>query len=175
MFCFRFAKGMKMIEIKTLSPERWREARDLRLRSLKTDPAAFGSSYEEEEKLSESDWRERTKNALYAVSEEDKIVGSITFIFSDRVKSKHIANIYGFYVDQNFRGRGAGRMLLEKALELIRKNQNIVKVKLMVNPRQEAAFALYKSVGFVIVGEMKKEMKIGDTFYDEFAMEKMLD
>ena len=44
-----------LIEIKAVPASRWREARDLRLRALRTEPAAFGSSYEEEEKLSDND------------------------------------------------------------------------------------------------------------------------
>ncbi len=104
-----------MIEVKTLSSERWREARELRLQALKSDPIAFGSSYEEEEKLPEADWQRRMKNTLFALS-DDKLVGTTTYFFNDRVKTKHIARIFAVYVDTNYRGIGIGKKLLEKAL-----------------------------------------------------------
>lgn len=162
-----------MIEVKALPPERWREARELRLQALKTDPIAFGSSYEEEESLAEAEWQSRMKNALFAVS-DDKPVGTITYVFSDRVKTKHIARIFGVYVDPNYRGRGFGKKLLRNALELIQKNKGVVKIQLMVNQDQDAAVELYKDMGFVIVGQIKKEIKVGEQFYDELIMEKML-
>jgi len=163
-----------MIEVKTLSSERWKEARELRLLSLKTDPSAFGSAYEEEENFSETEWRRRTGNMLVALTEEDRLVGMITYVFSDRAKSRHIAHIYGFYVSQDYRGRGIGRKLLERALKEIRGNKGIAKIQLMVNTRQEAAVALYRSFGFTITGEMKRELKIGEEYHDEYVMEMLL-
>lgn len=162
-----------MIEIGTIPSERWNEARDLRLLALKTEPTSFGSSYEEEINFSEEEWKRRTANALFALSDDKRIVGSVTFLFSERIKTKHIAQIFGVYVVPDFRGRGVGRMLLEKALDLIRKNGEVVKVRLTVNTKQIPALTLYKSLGFSVVGELKKELKIGDNFHDELIMEKI--
>jgi len=163
-----------MIEIKILLPERWEEAKRIRLRALQTDPIAFGSSYEEEVRLSEADWKSRMKNAIFAVSkEEDRAVGTITHTFGDKIKGKHVARIFGVYVDPEYRRQGLGRKLMERALEVIRKNKEIVKVQLMVNQEQEVAIKLYKSFGFFVVGIMKKEIKFGGKFYDELIMEKM--
>ncbi len=69
---------------------------------------------------------------------------------------------------------GDGKKLLENALELIQENKGVVKVRLMVNQEQDVAVTLYKSMGFVVVGQMKKEIKVGERFYDELIMEKML-
>jgi RimJ/RimL family protein N-acetyltransferase len=163
-----------LIEIKFLPEDRWKEARELRLEALKTEPSAFGSSVEEEERLTEAEWRERTKNALVALS-DGRLVGTITYIFSHRVKTKHVAYIYGFYVGPDYRGQGFGRKLLEAALKNIGENKSIVKVQLQANPKQEAAIALYKSAGFQVVGELKKEMKIGGEYHNELVMEKYLE
>jgi hypothetical protein len=38
---------MNNIEIITLKPEEWKQYRDLRLRALKEEPQAFGSTYED--------------------------------------------------------------------------------------------------------------------------------
>jgi len=162
-----------MIEVTRLPPERWKEARDLRLTALQTEPTAFGSSYEEEANFTEAEWKRRTANALFAIS-DNRPIGTITYLINERVKTKHIAQIFGVYVDPNFRGRGVGRNMLEKALDLIGENKGIVKVRLTVNPQRTAAITLYKSLGFAIVGELKNELKVGGEFYDEVIMEKML-
>ncbi len=73
-----------------------------------------------------------------------------------------------------FRGRGVGKRLLERVFELIQVNKNIVKIQLMVNPKQVTAVRLYKSMGFTVVGQMQKEIKVGGEFYDELIMEKLL-
>jgi ribosomal protein S18 acetylase RimI-like enzyme len=163
-----------MIEIKILPANRWSELRDLRLEALRTEPTAFGSSVEEEEIFTEEIWRERTRHALVALS-DDKPIGTVTYILNNRPKTGHIAHIYGFYVTPSFRGQGIGRTLLETTLRNIQdERKDVIKVQLMANKKQEAAVALYKKLGFLIVGELRKELKVGNEFYDEFIMEKML-
>ncbi len=112
-------------------------------------------------------------NALFALS-DDKPVGTMTYLFGDRIKTKHIARIFAVYVKPDYRGQGIAKKLLDDALEQIRENKDVVKVQLMVNPKQKAAVTLYKSKGFTVVGELKRELKIGEEFYDEFVMEKVL-
>lgn len=162
-----------MIKITKLAADRWNEYRDLRLEALASDPLAFGSSLEEEERLTEDDWKRRIQNALFALFNE-RPVGMIVYIFNDRPKTKHVADIFGVYVSADYRGKGIGTKLLERALSLIRKNKEVVKVKLAVNPEQLSAVKLYKSAGFVVVGRMKKELKVGRRFFDELLMEKYL-
>lgn len=113
------------------------------------------------------------KNALYALSQGEP-VGTVTYVFGDKIKARHIARIFAVYVDPAYRGKGIGKRLLKRALELIQANKKIVKVQLMVNCEQRAALNLYKSVGFNAVGLLKKETKVRGRFYDELIMEKML-
>jgi ribosomal protein S18 acetylase RimI-like enzyme len=162
-----------LIEISGLPPERWKDYRRLRLEALKSDPSAFGSSFEEEEALTEDEWRKRIPNALFALS-DDNPIGMIGFFSNTRLKTKHAADIFGFYVRADHRGRGVGTRLLQQALVQIRKNKGILKVKLAVNPEQRAAVKLYKRAGFVGYGVSKKELKVGRRFFDMLYMEKHL-
>ena len=107
-----------MVEIKKLSADRWKDYRSLRLEALKNDPTAFGSSYGEEMKLSEKEWKRRMKNTLFALS-DNKPIGMIVYVFQKKAKIKHIANIFGVYVKREFRNRGIGKNLIESALLLI--------------------------------------------------------
>lgn len=162
-----------MITIKKLGEERWAEYRELRLEGLKSDSIAFGSAYEEENEMSEEDWKLRMKNALFALS-GDRLVGMIVVVNNERIKASHIANIFGVYVRKEYRGQKIGKKLMEAALKTTQKNQNFVKVSLTVNPEQTAAVNLYKSFGFELVGRLKKELKVDNIFYDEVIMEKFL-
>jgi len=161
-----------LVEIRKLPADRWRDYRDLRLEALKSDPSAFGSSFEEEETFTEDEWRKRIQNVLFALS-DGRPIGMIVYVFDEGLKTKHIAEIYGFYVSANHRGEGVGTRLLERALLHIRKNKRVIKVTLAVNPEQRAAVKPYRRAGFVVTGRTEKELKVGRRFYGMLFMEKM--
>ena len=162
-----------MIEIKKLSANRWKEYKNLRLEALREDATAFGSSYEEERKLSEANWKKRIKNTLFALS-NDELIGMIVYVFNNKRKIKHIANIFGFYVKKANRNHGIGKKLVESALSSIMKNKNVIKINLNVNPKQKAAVKLYRRFGFKVVGLLKKDLFVNEKFYDESIMEKFI-
>ena len=162
-----------MLEIRRLPAERWDDYRRLRLEALKSGPAAFASSVEEEETLSEGDWKRRIQNVFFAMS-GDKPVGMIVCAVSGRLKTRHTADIFGAYVRGEYRGKGIGGALLRAALSEIRKNKEVVKVRLSVNPEQKAAVKLYKKAGFVVIGRAQKDLKIGRRYHDLLQMEKLL-
>ena len=162
-----------MIKIKPLNEDRWQDYRDLRLESLKKEPLAYGSSYEETKDALEEHWRDRIKNVLFAL-DQDKPVGMIVYVRETMIKSKHIANIYGVYVAEEYRGRGVGKKLMDAALARIKEDHVIIKVKLTVNPVHKAAVKLYRNFGFKVTGKLKKELYFDGRFYDELVMEKLL-
>jgi len=168
----RFTR-LSSIGIRKLPRSRWKDYRNLRLEALKSDPSAFGSSFEEEVTLTEGEWKRRIKNILFAMS-NDTPVGMIGYVFGDRLKTKHIAEILGVYVNSGHRGEGIGTKMLGRALQMIRKNKRAVKAALWVNPEQLAAVRLYKKFGFVVTGKSKKSIKVGRRFFDMLLMEKML-
>ena len=160
-----------MIRIAKLPEDRWETYRALRLEALDTDPAAFGSSYEEETRLPEDLWRERINNVIFALSDE-RPVGMLSYVLSGRVKTRHVVNIYGVYVTPRYRGRGIGLMLMKRALSEIRKHRRIIKAQLSVNAHLRPAVELYKAAGFEEVGRARNELKVGGRYYDMLLMEK---
>ena len=160
-----------MIRIAKLPEGWWKVFRDLRLEALKNDPSAFGSSYEEERGFSEDIWRGRLKNVLFAFSEE-KPIGMLSYVFSNRIKTKHIVSFHGVYVAPRHRGLGIGGKLVKRALSEARKNRHIIKVQLSVNADLRPAVWLYKRAGFEEVGRVRKELKVAGRYYDLLLMEK---
>ena len=162
-----------LLKIGKLPVERWRDYRALRLEALRNDPQAFGSSTREEEKLTKEDWERRIRDVLFAL-DDDKPVGMTVFVLNDRPKTRHVASIFGVYVSPKYRRKGLGTRLLKAALLRIGKREGIVKVKLAVNPEQQSALRMYEKAGFVVVGRMRKELKVGRRFFDELMMEMLL-
>lgn len=163
-----------MVHFTRLSQKRWKEYRRLRLRALQAEPLAFGSTYEEELELNEQEWQVRMANALFAL-DRDRMVGVVVIIYHTKARTKHIANLYGFYVVPERRGQGLGRQLMEAAMEDIRNRGGVRKVMVWVNPGQEAAVSLYESFGFDRVGIVKEDLYYDGKYYDGLVMEKLLD
>jgi ribosomal protein S18 acetylase RimI-like enzyme len=162
-----------MLQIKKLPPERWREFKALRLEALQNDPLAFGSSYEEEINFTDKTWKEKIKNTLF-VTLNDIPIGMIVFVINSKKKLNHIAEIFGVYVREQYRDKKIGTQLIESAINLIRQNKSIKKIKLTVTSVQDAAVKLYSSFGFETAGRLQKELKYKDKFYDGIIMEKII-
>ena len=102
----------------------------------------------------------------------DKPVGMIGYYFEDKIKTKHVANIYGIYVTRAHRNQGIGSKLIASAISAIKGNKDILKIKLTVNPEQKFALKLYRKHGFSDVGTFRNELCINSRFYDELIMER---
>ncbi len=161
------------IDIIKLSPDRWKEFKELRLRALINDPIAFGRSYEYEKSFSHFEWKRilENDNFLFALV-DNQVVGMIGYKFSNQEKTKHIAEIIGVYVDPEFRGMNLGYQLIKEIMKLIKANK-FKKVRLGVNTQQESALRLYQKIGFEVVGNFQKELKVNNKYYDEFILEKI--
>ncbi len=160
-------------ELRWIGSDQWELYRDIRLEALRSDPSAFGSSYEEEKLYPEEVWRERVSNTLFAFA-DGKAVGLIGHVRQSRLSQRHIVHIVGFYVTNDHRGRGIGYLLLNGMLARIRDYGDVEKVSLVVSRNQINALNLYRKCGFKLVGELKKELKIGDSYYDELLMDLFL-
>jgi hypothetical protein len=80
--------------IRVVRVEEWERARDLRLRALADAPESFGSSLEEEERLSESAWRERmaSRDSVWFVEATDdyEFVGMAVGVLDDPSETAYL-------------------------------------------------------------------------------------
>lgn len=164
---------MDNIQIIKLTPDRWAEYKALRLRALKDDPQAFGSSHAKEAAYSDEKWRERTNDNVLFASNGDNLIGMMGIWQSEEDKEKKTANVFGVYVIPEFRSKGISKMLMQDLLDKLKSNPDISKLKLTVNKNQLAAVKLYETFGFKTISQEKALLGDGN-YYDEYLMEKDL-
>lgn len=140
---------MSDVSILVLPPERWREAKQLRLEALHTEPSAYASSYEDELAFSDDVWMSRLTSAFqrdgnltFFAEVEGELVGMAGAGWSSKAKMLHVAEVYAVYVKPSHRGKGIGKALMRRLLDDLKALPQIEKVKLGVTDGNEAAVAL---------------------------------
>ncbi len=86
--------------------------------------------------------------------------------------TQHVCEI-GIIVDPDYRGKGVGNRLLEKAIQTA-KHLGFEKICLSTFHTNSNAISLYKKFGFQEVGRRKKQFKIADEYIDEILMERKI-
>lgn len=165
------------IKIIKLPVDKWKDYKQLRLEALKKEPTSFAASIDDIKIQPDIYWKVRLNSkdsVLYFAQVDGQLVGVAGYRRDLGQKVKHKASIFGVYVQEKFRGGGIALKLLEKILEDLKSNKEIIKIDLDVNTKNTAAISLYKKLGFKIVGTYYKELKIGDDFIDLYEMEKII-
>jgi len=149
----------------------------LRLRALREEPEAFGSSYAESKDRPVEQAAERLRSAravgdftLGAFAGE-QLVGTVTFVRAPGLKNRHNGDIYGMYVAPEARGQGVGRALVEALIARARALDGLEQLLLAVTRRDSAAQALYRALGFTVYGLHPHALQMEDGRYlDEELM-----
>lgn len=150
----------------------------LRLRGLQESPAAFGSTYESEadtpleqiaERLARGAGRE---NVMFGAFDDDggALVGLAGLGRQTGRKTRHRAGVWGMYVAPEARGRGVGRVLMSALIAHARTLNGVERLTLGVEAGNEAARALYHSLGFVTYGIEPQAYKLDGEYWDSELM-----
>ncbi len=108
-------------------------------------------------------------DVVAVVAEEDGRVVGLCDVHRTRPKSElsHVG-VLGITIRKEYRDRGIGTAMIEKALELSRDKFEIVRLDVFtVNSR---AIALYRKLGFVEYGIFPASVKRGSRYYDQMMM-----
>lgn len=160
--------------IKKITSDSWHEFKNIRLEALKTEPQAFGDNYDFLLKKDDIYWQKNLNNkwqVWYGVYDTDLLVGIGSIKFARAIKFNHIAHLSGIFVKNDWRGKGIGKLLFKTRIDQAFERSGIVKLKLIVNKSQINAIGLYQSFGFQIVGDLKKEFKLENSYFDAYLME----
>ena len=93
-------------------------------------------------------------------------------VFNARPAYRHVAD-FSVYVERAWRGKGVGRVLLERLVELGRE-LGYHKLVLSAFPFNTAGVALYERLGFRTVGIYREQGLLDGRWVDTIIMEKVL-
>ena len=162
-----------MIEIRRLTNADVDDYRAIRLEALRGDPIAFGSTYEAEVERPRSHFEQRlAATAVFAAYADARIVGMAGFMREGGLKDRHKGFLWGMYVGPEARGLGVGRTLVQAVLD--HATEVVEQIILAVTQGNEAAIALYESLGFTVYGVEPRALKSGDRYWDDVLMVKFL-
>ena len=85
-----------------------------------------------------------------------------------------MAFVRSMYVVPDARGQGLGRRLLSAALAQAESWHGIEQVKLSVTASNQPAVHLYQSAGFVGVGLVPRALRLGNDYFDELIMLRVM-
>ena len=111
----------------------------------------------------------------YVAEDEGRIVGMYKIIPNQRDLGSHVANA-SFMVDPEYGGRGAGKAMGLHCLREARRAGFLAMQFNLVVSTNEAAVALWKKIGFSIVGTLPKAFRHQELGYvDAYVMYRFLD
>jgi GNAT superfamily N-acetyltransferase len=96
-------------------------------------------------------------NCVFVAEEDEKVVGWIHGFYSLRVESEFFVEIAGLVVDENYRRKGIGKILIEEVI-IWTKSKKCVSIRVRCNVKRIASHQFYHELGF----DLNKEQKIFD-------------
>lgn len=92
--------------------------------------------------------------------------------FNPREAYRHVVD-FSIYVERAYRGKGVGKVLLARLIELAREH-GYHKMVLSAFPSNSGGMALYERMGFRTVGVYKEQGMLDDRWVDTIIMEKLI-
>lgn len=148
----------------------------IRLEALECDREAFSASAEEHRALTLKDVAARlhtadpVNNFVVGAFAGERMVGTAGFYRDQGLKDRHKGHVWGVYVTREARSKGAGRELMRALLQRAVQIAGVEQILLSVATTQDAAAALYRSLGFEPFGREPRALKIGERYIDEEYM-----
>lgn len=100
---------------------------------------------------------------------EGRVVGIVSLHVMKNPRIRHSA-LLGINVRREYQGKGIGRKLMEKILDVADNWLMLIRVELGVLENNEKAMNLYKSLGFEIEGKKKYAVVRNGVYVDEYLM-----
>jgi L-amino acid N-acyltransferase YncA len=111
----------------------------------------------------------------YVAEEDGRVVGMYKIVANQRDRGSHVANA-SFMVDPAASGRGVGRAMGEHCLREARRMGFLAMQFNLVVSTNEPAVALWKKLGFQIVGTLPKVFRHQERgLVDAYVMHRLLD
>jgi RimJ/RimL family protein N-acetyltransferase len=139
---------------------------------LTFDGGSFPATLADEQRFIE--YLAHTWNALMLVADlEGSVVGILTFEGGRTKRVSHTGEL-GISVLKAYWGQGIGTSMVAALIAWAREN-GIRKINLRVRQDNQRAINIYYKFGFKVEGQITREYKIGDHFYDNLVMGLVID
>ncbi len=147
----------------------------LRLAALRDCPSAFSASLEAEcdTPLAAIEANLAQRNLFGAFAGAD-LAGMVGLARETTPKLRHKAEVRAMYVARPHRGKGVGKLLLEKACAVAATMDGVRQLTLVVTAGNGAALALYEAHGFAVYGCEPRALLVDGVFYDNLLMVRHL-
>lgn len=133
----------------------------------------FGRSVEQEEDFIEGVLKK--KNVLFIIAEVNgKVVGNLNFSGGTRQRTTHVGE-FGVSILKEYWGNGIGEELIKYLISWSKSSGIIRKINLRVRTDNTRGINLYRKLGFLEEGIVKRDFFINDEFYDSLLMGLMID
>lgn len=161
------------MEISTPRPEEWEEFRRIRLEALRTDPAAFGSSYAAEASQSDELWQARLAATDQKTGRQIALLakrGVETVGLIGAYRDERTWRIISLFVSPRARRAGIGRALVREVLKAIHGTGGPPSIELTVNAERKRVVAFYEDLGFRVESELRGQVMGDGKPHDELVM-----
>jgi GNAT superfamily N-acetyltransferase len=139
------------LSVRRCGADDWAGLRAIRLEALSDTPDAYGSTYEENARWSDRQWKNAATNRLYYLAERDgAVVGMVSGGLNDGYPGTRW--LYGMYVTPSERGTGTAALLV-RVVDDWASAEGVDEVYLHVTMSIARARAFYEKVGFRATGE----------------------
>lgn len=142
-----------MIRIEPITVSNRAVFRSVRLRALKEDPSAFGSTYAREAAFDDDEWARRVvrwsgeQGIGFLAIHEDRACG----IAGALLEESDQAQLVSMWTAPEYRQHGVGRLLVE-AITAWAVGRGLNMLRLMVVSENQSALSFYERLGFIRTG-----------------------
>lgn len=150
--------------------DQWNRVRTL---ALDFEPAAFGRSNADEEPIRKELFNRNTDQNdrfILGAFAGEELVGIAGLFRHEPLKVQHKSMIWSVFVIREYQGKGIGRGLMEKSIELAKQIDGIDLILIGVSAYNTKAHQLYQRLGFVDYGTEPRSLKINGEYFDEILM-----
>jgi RimJ/RimL family protein N-acetyltransferase len=105
---------------------------------------------------------------LLAIKNEEKRL--IGWIFLQNIELEHGRASIGILLAPEARGQGYGKPAMEHMIDIGFKQLRLNKIYLTTRGVNEQAISLYKKIGFIVEGQLRKHAFFEGNFYDTYFM-----
>ena len=163
-----------LVQIRALTGADAAQFQVLRLRALRTDPDAFGRTYEAERDMPLSVLVQRldgdgsSAGFVLGASADDggALQGVAGCQRQTALKERHKAMVWGMYVTPECRGRGIGGRLLDAVIRRAAQWDDVEQLTLTVVPANDCARGLYLARGFISYGVAPRALRWDGRYND---------